>query len=181
MSDRLSLAVKECPLVFDIMLITKWSQLQQQNKNGSKPLTSMLQKDSHTSFFSFGSREVEQRPPVSIADLRRVSLFQHSPDSADVPRCHCSLDLQLLMKLRVPSAVMVQHPVTFQKGKVYLCVCLLYQRPAICQLWYESVLYISCYLYWTLFELDYIIILCNRPHGQESTRKAAFQLLTQQD
>lgn len=32
MSDSLFLAVKECPLVSDIMLITKYSQLQQQNK-----------------------------------------------------------------------------------------------------------------------------------------------------
>lgn len=80
----------------------------------------MLQEDSHTSLFSFGGREVEQCPPVGVADLGRVSLFQHSPDGADVARCHCSLDLQLLVKLRVPSAVMVQHPVTFQRGGVDL-------------------------------------------------------------
>lgn len=87
----------------------------------TKPLTSMLQKDTNTSLFSFGSREVEQCPAIGIADLRRVSLLQHSPDSVHITCCHCSLDLQLLMKLRVPSAVMVQHPVTFQKGNVYLC------------------------------------------------------------
>ena len=82
----------------------------------------MLQKDSNTSLFSFGSGEVEQSPAVGVADLGRVSLLQHSPDSADIPSCHCSLDLQLLMKLRVPSAVMVQHPVTFRKGNVHLCL-----------------------------------------------------------
>lgn len=80
----------------------------------------MLQKYSNTSLFSFGSREMEQCPTVGITDLRRVSLFQHSSDSADIPRCHCSLDLQLLMKLRVPSAVMVQHPVTFRMG-MFIC------------------------------------------------------------
>lgn len=84
------------------------------------PLTAMLEKDPNTSLFSFGSREVEQCPSVGIADLRRVSLLQHSADRADVPRCHCSLDLQLLVKLRVPSAVMVQHPVTFGIGNVHL-------------------------------------------------------------
>lgn len=82
--------------------------------NNTKPLTSMLQKDSNTSLFSFGSREVEQCPAIGIADLRRVSLLQHSPDSVHITCCHCSLDLQLLMKLRVPPAVMVQHPVTIK-------------------------------------------------------------------
>lgn len=80
----------------------------------------MLQKDSNTSFFSFGSREMEQCPSVGIADLRRVPLLQHSPYSADIPCCHCSLDLQLLVKLRIPSAVMVQHPVTFRNGNFHL-------------------------------------------------------------
>lgn len=88
----------------------------------TKPLTSMFQKDSNTSLFSFGSREVEQCPAIGIADLGRVSLLQHSPDSVHITCCHCSLDLQLLMKLRVPSAVMVQHPATFQRGNIYLCL-----------------------------------------------------------
>lgn len=96
-----------------------------QKKKKTKPLTSMLQKDSNTSLFSFGSREVEQCPAVGIADLRWVSLLQHSPNSADIPRCHCCLDLQLFMKLRVPSAVMVQHPVTFRNGNVYLYLTLI--------------------------------------------------------
>lgn len=81
----------------------------------------MLQEHPHTSLFSFGSREVKQRPAIGIADLRRVSLLQHSPDRAHVPRCHRSLDLQLLVKLWVPSAVMVQHPVTFSKGR-FICI-----------------------------------------------------------
>lgn len=102
----------------------KCSQLQQQEKKmkeiKTKSQTSMLQKYSNTSLFSFGSREVEQRPAVGITDLRWVPLLQHSPDSADISRCHCSLDLQLLMKLRVPSAVMVQHPVTCWNGNVHL-------------------------------------------------------------
>lgn len=77
----------------------------------------MLQKHSHTSLFSFGSGEVKQRPAVGITDLRRVALLQHSPDSAHVPRRHRSLDLQLLMKLWVPSAVVVQHPFTIRQKK----------------------------------------------------------------
>lgn len=81
----------------------------------------MLQEHPHTSLFSFGSREVKQRPAIGIADLRRVSLLQHSPDRAHVPRCHRSLDLQLLVKLWVPSAVMVQHPVTVSKGR-FICI-----------------------------------------------------------
>lgn len=78
----------------------------------------MFQKDSHTSLLSFGSREVEQRPAVGVADLGRVALLQHPPDGVDISCCHCSLDLQLLVKLRVPPAVMVQHPVKFHKDNV---------------------------------------------------------------
>lgn len=70
----------------------------------------MLQEDSDTSLFAFGSRKVEQRPSVGVTDLGRVSLFQHPADSADVARRHRRLDLQLIVKLRVPSALMVQHP-----------------------------------------------------------------------
>lgn len=70
----------------------------------------MLQKHSHTSLFSFGGGEVKQRPAVGVTDLGRVALFQHPPDGAHVPGRHRSLDLQLLVKLWVPPAVMVQHP-----------------------------------------------------------------------
>lgn len=89
------------------------------SRHGTKKLTSVFQKDSHASLFSLGSREVEQRPAIGVADLGRVALLQHPPDSVDVSRCHCSLDLQLLVKLRVPSAVMVQHPVESHNDDVH--------------------------------------------------------------
>lgn len=92
------------------------------NEKNTKCLTSVLQEDSNTSLFSFGSRKVKQCPAVGVTDLGRVSLLQHPPDRAHITRCHCSLDLQLLMKLRVPSAVMVQHPVTFRNGNIHLCL-----------------------------------------------------------
>lgn len=80
----------------------------------------MLQENPNTPLLSFGSREVQQRPAIGITDFWRVPVLQHPPDRADISGCHRSLDLQLLMKLRVPSAVMVQHPVIFPTVK-FIC------------------------------------------------------------
>lgn len=75
-------------------------------------LTSVLQEHAHTSLLPFSSGEVQQSPAVGVSYLRGVASLQHPPDGADVTRRHGSLDLQLLMEIRVSSAVMVQHPVT---------------------------------------------------------------------
>jgi hypothetical protein len=84
------------------------------------PLTSVLQEDPYTSLLALGGREMEQRPAVGVPYFGGVALLQHSADSAHIPSRHRSLDLQLLMQLRVPYALMVQHPVTFRKGNVLL-------------------------------------------------------------
>ena len=67
----------------------------------------MLQEDPYTSLLSLGGREMEQRPSVGVPYFRGVALLQHPADGAHIPRRHRSLDLQLLMQLRVPYALMV--------------------------------------------------------------------------
>lgn len=119
-------------------------------------LTSVLQKDSNTSLFSLGCWEVKQCPAVGITDLWWVSLLQHSPDRAHIPRRHCSLDLQLFMKLRVPSAVVVQHPVTFRNGNVHLYLTSVRKNQwihSVCwwvhEAWLSLSFWLSCLKFWS--------------------------------
>lgn len=74
----------------------------------------MLEEDTYAALLALGGREMQQRPAVGIPDLGRVALLQHLAHGVDITGCHRSLDLQLLLQVRVPSEVMVQHPVTLR-------------------------------------------------------------------
>lgn len=130
-------------------------------KRQAKPLTSVLQKHSNTSLFPFGSREVQQRPAVGVADLGRVSLLQHPPDGVHVPCCHRSLDLELLMKLRVPSAVMVQHPVTCHRATVLPGAGELLTHLVTMPSWNLSMLYHSEPCVWCIQCIDLSKVPCS--------------------
>jgi hypothetical protein len=50
---------------------------------------------------------MEQGPAIGISAIWGIALFQHLSYCVNIPGCHCSLNLQLFLKLRVPPAVVV--------------------------------------------------------------------------
>lgn len=84
------------------------------SKRNSRPPTSVLEEDTDATLLALGSREMQQCPTVGVPDLGRVALLQHLAHGVDIAGCHRCLDLQLLLQVRVPSEVMVQHPVTLR-------------------------------------------------------------------
>lgn len=67
----------------------------------------MFQKDTDTSLLAPCCREVKQGPAVGVAAVGGIALLQHLAHGVDIAGGHGSLDLQLLLQLRVPPAVVV--------------------------------------------------------------------------